>query len=46
MSALQNRPVNEVAQTLGIATTTVYNSRHRVVKRLRELRRLFEEEGP
>ncbi len=44
MAALQNRPVAEVAQTLGIATTAVYNAKHRVVKRLRELRSLFEEE--
>jgi DNA-directed RNA polymerase specialized sigma24 family protein len=44
MTALQQRPVPEVAETLGIAQTTVYNARHRVVKRLRELRSLFEDE--
>ena len=43
MTALENRAAAEVAAELGIATTAVYNGKHRVVKRLRELRDQFEE---
>lgn len=43
MNVLENQPTNDVARTLGIAPTTVYNAKHRIVKRLRELRQFFED---
>jgi len=43
LTAIQHQTAEAAAEQLGIATTTVYNAKHRVVKRLREMRDLFEE---
>jgi RNA polymerase sigma-70 factor (ECF subfamily) len=42
----QERPASEVAEQLGVPVKAVYNAKHRVLKRLRELREALEEEQP
>jgi len=44
MTVLENRPVSDVMAALSMNQTTVYNAKHRVVKRLRELRRELDDE--
>lgn len=44
MTVLENRPVADVVTTLTMNQTTVYNSKHRVVKRLRELRQELDDD--
>jgi RNA polymerase sigma-70 factor (ECF subfamily) len=45
MTVVHSRPAAEVAEALGVAVTAVYNAKHRVVQRLRDLRDLFEAGG-
>ena len=43
--AVQNdQPAAEAARTLNVPVKTVYNAKHRVLKRIRELREQFEDE--
>jgi len=43
LTALADRPAADVARELGLSVTAVYNGKHRVVKRLRELREQFDQ---
>lgn len=43
LAVLHRRSTAEIAQELGIAETAVYNAKHRVVTRVRQLRRKFDE---
>lgn len=42
LAVRSDRPVQQVAQDLGVTTKSVYNAKHRVLKRVRELRAEFE----
>jgi RNA polymerase sigma-70 factor (ECF subfamily) len=44
--ARDDRPPQEVADELGLPVKAVYNAKHRILKRLRELRADFEESLP
>jgi len=42
----QDRPAHDVAQWLGVPVKNVYNAKHRVLKRIREIRAAMEETEP
>lgn len=45
LAVREEKPPSEVAATLGVPIKTVYNAKHRVLKRIRELRHDFEAAG-
>ena len=46
LAALENRDASAVAAELGIDVKTVYNAKHRLLKRIRELRDSMEQLTP
>jgi RNA polymerase sigma factor (sigma-70 family) len=46
LAALENRDASAVAEELGIDVKTVYNAKHRLLKRIRELRESMEQLAP
>lgn len=43
LSVIEDRPAAEVAEQLNVSVKTIYNAKHRMLKRIRELREQFEE---
>ena len=43
LTVMQDRPAGEVAEQLDVPVKTIYNAKHRMLKRIRDLREQFEE---
>lgn len=46
LTVREDRPPGEAAEVLGVPLKTVYNAKHRILKRIRELRSEYDAESP
>jgi DNA-directed RNA polymerase specialized sigma24 family protein len=45
LTVREDRPATEAAEVLGVPLKTVYNAKHRILKRIRELRDEYDAES-